>query len=171
MPRFVAFLRGVSPMNAKMPALKASFESAGFTQVRTVLASGNVVFDAVETAEAVIERRAEAAMARELGRAFFTIVRPVARLREMLSDPPFEAHGIAPHAKRVVSFLRAAQAPRVPLPLAQDMASVFLCTGREVFTAYVPTGNGPVFMNLIERAFGTELTTRTWETVARCAAA
>jgi uncharacterized protein (DUF1697 family) len=171
MPRFVAFLRGVSPMNAKMPALKASFESAGFTQVRTVLASGNVVFDTAETAEAVIARRAEAAMGRELGRAFFTIVRPVARLREMLSDPPFESHGIPPHAKRVVSFLRSAQAPRVPLPLAQDMASVFLCTGREVFTAYVPTGDGPVFMNLIERAFGTEITTRTWDTVARCAAA
>ncbi len=171
MPRFVAFLRGVSPMNAKMPALKAAFEVAGFTQVRTVLASGNVVFDTDETEEAVIERRAEAAMAREMGRSFFTIVRPVARLLEILSDPPFEAHGIPPHAKRVVSFQRAARAPQVPLPLAQDLASVFLCTGREVFTAYVPTDNGPVFMNLIERAFGTELTTRTWETVARCAAA
>lgn len=171
MPRFVAFLRGVSPTNAKMPALKAAFEAAGFTRVRTVLASGNVVFDTAEVAEAVVERQAEAAMGRELGRTFFTIVRPVARLHEMLSDPPFEAHGIPPHAKRVVSFLRAEQAPRVPLPLAQDMASVFLCTGREVFTAYVPTDNGPVFMNLIERAFGTELTTRTWETVARCAAA
>ena len=171
MPRFVAFLRGVSPMNAKMPALRAAFEAAGFTRVRTVLASGNVVFDTDETEEAVIERRAEAAMAREMGRSFFTIVRPVARLLVILSDPPFEAHGIPPHAKRVVSFLRASQVPRVPLPLAQDLASVFLCTGGEVFTAYVPTDNGPVFMNLIERAFGTELTTRTWDTVARCAAA
>ena len=158
-------------MNAKMPALKACFEAGGFSQVRTVLSSGNVVFDTTETAEPVIERQAEAAMARELGRDFFTIVRPVARLREILSDPPYEAHGIPPHAKRVVSFLRVAQAPRVPLPLAQDLASVFLCTGREVFTAYVPTDNGPVFMNLIERAFGTELTTRTWDTLARCVAA
>ena len=31
MPRYVAFLRGVSPMNAKMPELKAAFEAAGFT--------------------------------------------------------------------------------------------------------------------------------------------
>lgn len=42
--RYAALLRGVSPMNARMPALKAAFEAAGFTDVRTVLASGNVVF-------------------------------------------------------------------------------------------------------------------------------
>lgn len=47
MPRFTAFLRGVSPANAKMPELQAAFESAGFARVRTVLSSGNVVFDTV----------------------------------------------------------------------------------------------------------------------------
>ena len=158
-------------MNAKMPELKACFESAGFTHVRTLLSSGNVVFDSVAGTEAAIQRQAEVAMARALGRSFYTIVRPLENLRELLANPPYAAHGIPPHAKRVVSFLRVAQEPRVPLPLAQDLASVFLCTGREVFTAYVPTGKGPVFMNLIERAFGTEVTTRTWDTVAKCAVA
>src|SRR5258707_3906639 len=45
-PRYAAFLRGVMPTNAKMPDLKRAFEAAGFTDVRTVLASGNVVFSA-----------------------------------------------------------------------------------------------------------------------------
>lgn len=30
MPRYVAFLRGVSPMNLKMPDLKHCLENAGF---------------------------------------------------------------------------------------------------------------------------------------------
>ncbi len=42
MPRYAAFLRGVGPMNAKMPELKQVFEAAGFTDVKTILASGNV---------------------------------------------------------------------------------------------------------------------------------
>ena len=46
MPRYAAFLRGVSPMNAKMPDLKAAFEAAGFTDVKTLLSSGNLVFTA-----------------------------------------------------------------------------------------------------------------------------
>jgi hypothetical protein len=41
--------------------------------------------------------------------------------------------------------------------------------GREVFTVYVPSAKGPVFMRLIESAFGKDVTTRTWQTVTRLA--
>lgn len=169
MPRFVAFLRGVSPLNAKMPELKRSFESAGFDNVRTVLSSGNVVFDAPCAEERVLERRAEEAMLATMGRSFYTIVRASTHLTQLLACDPYTSHGIPIHAKRVVSFLRDTREPRVALPLAEDYASVFCMIGREVFTAYVPSDKGPVFMQLIERAFGAEVTTRTIDTVARCA--
>ena len=168
MPCYVAFLRGVSPLNAKMPALKACFEAAGFTAVRPVLGSGNVVFDARLASEAALERRAEAAMRRDLGSAFFTIVRPVARLQELLASDPYAGYRVAPEAKRVVSFLREARAPKLALPLSQDAATVHAAVGREVFSSYRPTDKGPVFMKLIESAFGSEITTRTWDTVRKC---
>lgn len=171
MPRFVAFLRGVSPLNAKMPELKRCFETAGFTNVRTVLSSGNVVFDARAAAESAIERKAEQAMLKGLGRSFYTIVRPTAHLDALLATDPFSAHGVPANAKRVVSFLRDARQPRVGLPLAQDEAAVLCLVGREAFCAYLPSEKGPVFMKLIENAFGSDVTTRTWDTVARCAAA
>ncbi len=171
MTRHVAFLRGVSPTNARMPELKAAFEQAGFGAVRTVLASGNVVFDASGASEAVLEQRAERAMQAALGRSFMTLVRPVEMLQELLRSDPFPGFGVPPEAKRVVSFLRDAREPRVPLPLARDHACVLALRGREAFTAYVPGEQGPVFMALIEAAFGRDVTTRTWETIARCAAA
>jgi len=124
MPRYVALLRGVSPLNAKMPELKRSFEAAGFRGVRTVLSSGNVVFDAPLSEERALERRAEAAMAATLGRSFHTIVRTSSRLAELLAFDPYTSHGIPRDAKRVVSFLREARPPRLPLPLAQDHACV-----------------------------------------------
>jgi len=52
--------------------------------VRTVISSGNVVFDTRQATESAIQRRAEKAMASHLGHAFLTIVRPVGMLREML---------------------------------------------------------------------------------------
>lgn len=171
MPRFVAFLRGVSPMNAKMPELKHCFETAGFANVRTILSSGNVAFDARASSEADLERQAEEAMQQSLGRSFYTIVRPSTYLAHLLSLDPYTSHGIPSHAKRVVSFLRAERAPRVALPLAQDEASVLCLLGREAYTAYVATDKGPVFMKLIERAFGADVTSRTWGTIAKCAAA
>lgn len=171
MPRYVAFLRGVSPMNAKMPELKRCFENAGFTNVVTVLASGNVVFDAPANREAVLEKRAEAAMQKELGRTFYSIVRPISHLQRLLATDPYAEFEVSTDAKRVVSFLREPTAPRKHLPLEANGARVLCMKDREAFTAYIPGDKAPVFMVLIEKAFGTEVTTRTWETVRKCAAA
>jgi hypothetical protein len=51
------------------------------------------------------------------------------------------------------------------------MATVIRQEGADVLTAYLPGPDGPVFMRLIERAFGAEVTTRTWETLRKCAVA
>ena len=153
-----------------MPELKASFESAGFTNVRTVLSSGNVVFDSDREDEAAMEAMAEDAMTRSMGRAFYTIIRTVSELNTLLATDPYAEHGIPSDAKRVVSFFREVPHPRIPLPLARDRASVFLVRGREAFTAYCPSEKGPVFMVLIEKVFGKSVTTRTLGTVRKCAA-
>jgi len=171
MPRYAALLRGVMPINAKMPELRRAFEAAGFTAVKTVLASGNVVFDARRASESTLERRAEAAMHELLGQAFFTIVRPVDQLHELLASDPFQAHRLDPAAKRIVTFLRAEPTKKLELPVERDGARLLALRGRELFSAYLPTPKGPVFMSLIERTFGKELTTRTWDTVAKIARA
>jgi uncharacterized protein (DUF1697 family) len=157
------------PTNAKMPELKAAFETAGFTHVKTVLGTGNVVFNTSLQSEVEIEQRAQAAMTKILGRSFHTIVRTSAYLQDLLTGDPYS--GAPPEAKRVVSFMREAQIPKVQLPLTEHQATVLLTSGREVFTAYLPSEKGPIFMTLIERAFGTNVTTRTLDTVAKCAQA
>lgn len=171
MPRYVAFLRGVSPMNAKMAELKRCFEGAGFTDVKTVLSSGNVVFDASAKSATRLARDAEAAMAKQLGRTFYTIVRPANRLRELIEADPYAAFRLPANAKRVVTFLREPHKGRLSLPLERDGVCILVMKGREVFTAYVPNPRGPVFMTLIEKTFGANVTTRTWDTVKKCAAA
>jgi uncharacterized protein (DUF1697 family) len=171
MPRYAAFLRGVMPTNARMPELKLAFEAAGFTEVKTVLSSGNVVFAARRASEVALERRAEAAMGERLGKAFLTIVRPVELLHELLATDPYQSFGLHPTAKRIVTFLREEPAVSLALPVEQDGAQLLALRGRELFSAYMPSPKGPVFMTLIERTCGKEQTTRTWDTVARVARA
>ncbi|HEV7366943.1 MAG TPA: DUF1697 domain-containing protein [Gemmatimonadales bacterium] len=169
MPRYAAFLRGVMPMNAKMPELKQAFEAAGFTDVRTLLSSGNVVFTAPTASEASLERKVEAAMTRQLGRSFLTIVRPVDALREMLASDPYQTFQLPPDAKRIVTFLRERPASKLILPSEIHGARILAVDGSHVFSAYVRTAKGPVFMTLIEKTFGSVQTTRTWETVTKVA--
>jgi uncharacterized protein (DUF1697 family) len=169
MPRYAAFLRGVMPMNCKMPALKEAFEAAGFTDVKTVLASGNVVFDARSTSEQALQHKAEAAVHEHLGRAFPTIVRSVEELRRILETDPYKPFKVSPKAKRIVTFLRGRPKEKIKLPVELEGARILVMEDGAVFSAYLPNPKGPVFMTLIEKTFGKDVTTRTWDTVAKVA--
>ena len=171
MPRYVAFLRAVSPMNASMPELRRAFERAGFTGVKTLLSSGNVVFNARAASPAALERKAEAAMKRALGRPFDTFVRPQDALQKLVGDDPFSAYRLPAKAKRVVTFLRKPHRTNLKFPVSVEGARILGMRGTEIFTAYVPGPRGPVFMALIDKTFGKNITTRSWDTVRKCAAA
>jgi uncharacterized protein (DUF1697 family) len=170
MDSYAAFLRGVSPMNAKMPELKKCFEAAGFTDVKTVLSSGNVVFDARASSESSLQGKAEAAMKKGLGTGFLTIVRSLDALRALLDSDPYGGFRLPPGAKRIVTFLRKRPEGKVALPIERDGARILRLDGAEAFGAYVPGPRGPVFMTLIEKTFGRDVTTRTWETVRKVVA-
>lgn len=169
MARYVALLRGVSPMNAKMPALKACFEAAGFSDVRTLLSSGNVAFDAHASSLPTLERRAEAAMQSGLGRSFVTIVRPQAALQALVASEPFAAFELSPSSKPLVLFLRERAEPGLDLPIHRGDDSIFAFNGTEALCAYVPGPTASGFMGLLERTFGKTITTRTLDTVRKCA--
>ncbi|HEX3480611.1 MAG TPA: DUF1697 domain-containing protein [Kofleriaceae bacterium] len=167
MRRYAAFLRGVMPTHAKRVDLRRAFEAAGFTEVSTVLASGNVVFDARPASDAALERKAEAAMTAALGKRFFTIVRSLDALREIVDADPCAAFKLPAAAKRVVTFLREPPRGKLALPVEVDGARILCLRGSEVFTAYVPGSRGPVFMTLIAKTLGEALTTRTLDTVKK----
>ncbi len=167
MARYAAFLRAVSPMNAKMADLRAAFEVAGFRDVKTVLSSGNVVFEARPAAVASLERAAERAMQDQLGHAFFTVVRPVNGLRKLLASDPYQGFRLKPRSKRVITFLRERPSRALELPIELYGARILAIRGGAVFSVYTPSPKGAVFMTLIEKTFGKEVTTRTWDTVVK----
>jgi uncharacterized protein (DUF1697 family) len=154
-------------MNLKMKDLKRCLESAGYSDVKTVLSSGNVVFGARAGSESTLEKRLEKAMGEELDRPFMTLVRSLDALRELLDADPFARFVLPAGAKRTVTFLRNEPEKKVKLPEEVDGARILGVRGREVLTAYVPSPRGAQFMNVIERTFGKDITTRTWDTVKK----
>ena len=168
---YAAFLRGVSPMNLKMPELKLALEGAGFGDVKTLLSSGNVVFGARRATDVAIERKVEAAIEKYVGKKFGVIVRSIEELQALLDAQPFQAFRLPAEAKRVVTFLRAAPKTKLALPAERDGARIWAVRGRDVLSAYTRSDKGPVFMTLIEKTFGKDVTTRTWDTVTKVARA
>ena len=160
---YAAFLRGVSPSNAKMPDLARAFARAGCTDVATVASSGNVVFRAAGPLAQVEQQVAGAT-------TFMAFVRPLAELDALLARDPFAPFALPADAKRVVTFLRARPRPVPELPVSLELATIHAVDDREALSSYRPQPGNPVFMTLIERTFGKDVTTRTWDALARIVA-
>jgi uncharacterized protein (DUF1697 family) len=150
--------QGREPNEREDACLEGVLRVGRIYDVKTILSSGNVIFTAPGASEAKLERKAEAAMSKHLGREFLTIIRPIEALRTILEADPFKAHRLAPGSKRVVTFLRGVSQSKLTLPIELHGARILRIDGREVFTAYVPSPRGAVFMTLIEKNFGEEVT-------------
>ena len=156
-------------MNLQMPALKACLEQVGFTDVKTLLSSGNATFSAADSSEEALEKKIEAALTAHAGRGFMTLVRSIDALQALLASDPFHAFKGQAGTKRVVTFLREPPGRLPKLPLEFDGARILRVVGREVFSDYVVGPRGPVFMTLLQKTFGEGITTRTWDTVRKVA--
>jgi uncharacterized protein (DUF1697 family) len=89
MTRYVAFLRGVNlgKRQTKSADLVATFENLGFDGVKTLIASGNVLF---ETAAAKgLQGKIEKALKERFGFEIGVILRSMDELNAMIASEPF----------------------------------------------------------------------------------
>lgn len=96
-----------------MADLKAMAEGLGFTNTRTLAASGNLVFDAPETPVAALESRLEAAFPQTFGRHVDIIVREAAEWRTLAAGNPFPKESLESADQVAVRVMRK------PVPAAE----------------------------------------------------
>ena len=91
MTKYAAFLRGVNVggVNLKMAEVATALTDTGFTRVRTVLASGNVLLES-PTGAAAVRRKAEAALRQRFGYGAWVLVYAVDTVRALVAAYPFE---------------------------------------------------------------------------------
>jgi uncharacterized protein (DUF1697 family) len=91
MTTYAAFLRGVNVggVNLKMAEVAAALTAAGFTNVRTVLASGNVLLDSAAKV-AGVRKKAEAALRESFGYDAWVLAYDIDTVRAIDAAYPFE---------------------------------------------------------------------------------
>ena len=91
MTRYAAFLRGVNVggVTLKMADVARAFEDAGFSNVATVLASGNVLLDSPAAVNSV-RSRAEKALRDAFGYDAWVLAYDVDTVRAISENYPFE---------------------------------------------------------------------------------
>ncbi|WP_032387851.1 DUF1697 domain-containing protein [Rhodococcoides fascians] len=92
MSEWVVLLRGINVggINIKMVDLRAALASAGFTNVRTILATGNVLLQS-PLAAAALKAQVESTLAEAFGYRAWVAVLDVPTLRAIVESYPFDA--------------------------------------------------------------------------------
>jgi uncharacterized protein (DUF1697 family) len=91
MTRYAAFLRGVNVggVNLKMADVADALADAGFTNVRTILASGNIILESRAGADTV-RAKTETALRQRFGYDAWVLVYPIDTVRTIVDAYPFE---------------------------------------------------------------------------------
>ncbi|XUW91693.1 DUF1697 domain-containing protein [Burkholderia sp. M6-3] len=135
MTRYVALLRAVNVGGTgKLPMaeLRTMCEAVGFTNVRTYIASGNVVFDS-KLAEASVKSRLERCLEEYAGKPVGVAVRTSKELAQVLTANPFKA--AAPN--RTVAIFLDTPPPADALTYASGQREEEMALGaREIYVHY-----------------------------------
>lgn len=133
---------------AENARLRDCFESLGFKQVRTVISSGNVIFESSGKNAAALGRKIENALAKKLDFKTTTMVRSQKQWEALIKRNPFKGVKDEKPNYLVVTFFKDNR-PEVATHV--DLRK---------------TG-GPEMMSDLLKKYGKEITTRTWKTVHR----
>jgi uncharacterized protein (DUF1697 family) len=154
MPQYVALLRGIGPTHPNMrnEKLATVLRTIGCTDVRPVLASGNLVFRSNARNGARLEAAIERALHEQLGLSLDVMVRSQDELETLVRKDPFKG---AEHGKAWYLTVTFHKDRRAPLFSKLDRATM----------------DGPEFMADLERRHGKHITTRTWNTIGKIRAA
>jgi uncharacterized protein (DUF1697 family) len=148
--------------------------SVGFRNPRTLLQSGNVVFEGrSRVTTAAVEKQLEAASASHLGFPVEFFVRTQRELEQVIAQNPFPGEARRDPSHLLVLFLREP-------PLAADVGALraaipgrerLEASGSHLYLVY-PDGIGrsKVTSALIERTIGGRGTARNWNTVLKLSA-
>lgn len=106
--RYIAFLRAINvgEHTVKMDRLRGLFESFGFKNARTFIASGNVLFDSDEQDTAKLEKQIEAGLEKALGYEVATFIRTPAELTRIAAWAPFAQSEVDAAHNVYIGFLR-----------------------------------------------------------------
>ncbi len=167
----VVLLRGINlgPRNRiAMPALRAALTEGGFEDVRTYVASGNVVLSS-SLSPNKLAARCTRLIGEEFGLDIDVVVRTRDELAEVVKRNPLG--DVAKDPKRYqVSFLARKPSDRVVEKLERARAEPerFVVAGREIY-AWHPDGVGrsKLWAALAGKGLGVTATARNWSTVTK----
>jgi uncharacterized protein (DUF1697 family) len=175
MPKYVAFLRAINVGGhlVKMDHLRSLFESLGFANVETFIASGNVIFDSKSTNTKALETKIEKHLQKTLGYEVRTFVRSTTELSAIAQHEPFDKEDVEKEGHTLyIAFVvtqPTLEGAQKLVALSSDIDG-FHVNDREVYWLYRrENGESKFYGQVLEKSIGMQATVRNSNTIRRLA--
>jgi uncharacterized protein (DUF1697 family) len=173
MALYVALLRGINVGGKnliKMADLAAGFETLGFTDVRTYIQSGNVIFRADETDQAALTRLLEKSLSGAFAYSSTVVLRSHAAMRKVVAQAP-EGFGSEPSTYRYdVIFLKeplVASEWVQTFPVKEGVDEVSAGKGVFYTSRLISRATSSRISRIIDLPIYPSLTIRNWNTTTK----
>ena len=176
MPKYVAFLRAINVggHTVKMEYLRALFETLGFANVETFIASGNVIFDSTSRSTRALERKIESCLLEALGYEVATFIRSTVELANIAQHKPFPDSELSAAGHTLyIGFMAGEPSDTAKEKLLSLATKVddFRLNGREVYwLCRTKFGESEISGALLAKTLGMPATLRNSTTVKKMAA-
>ncbi|HKY35239.1 MAG TPA: DUF1697 domain-containing protein [Polyangiaceae bacterium] len=173
MASYVALLRAVNlagKNTISMGDLRALAQKVGLREPRTLLASGNLIFESGAKGSAALEKLLEIALSRELQLVTPVVVRSVAEWRAAIADNPFAAEARKAPGQLLLMPLKGKPVAGGLTTLAQAIVGRerVKAVGSSLYLVYPDgVGRSKLTSALIEKKVGVAGTARNWNTVQK----
>lgn len=173
--RYIALLRGINigrHKRIKMAELCEMMTGAGYENVKTALATGNIAFDTPPTRLATLEQHLTDTIERTFGFDVPVIVRLQSAIQALIDRDPFARVNLTEQTRLYVTCLPETPADPPDLPHRTDTGSFrllhlsdrFLCS-----TLSLDDTRSTDAMTYLKKMFGAHITTRSWNTIQKLA--
>ena len=172
----IAFLRAINVggHTVKMATLRELFESIGFSNVETFIASGNVSFESADRNVQELENQIERCLRQALGYEVATFIRTPAELKAIVDYRPFpDSQPGSGGASLYIAFLHAEPGQQAQTRLMDYRTPIndFHVHGHEVYWSCAPRMSESTFSGaLLEKALGMPATLRNVTTLRKLVA-
>lgn len=175
MATLTGFLRGINVgghHKVPMAELRNKLAAIGCENVRTILNTGNFVFETGQPDIQQLEDKIEDFLSQSFGFPIPVILRTRKEILDLMDENPFEAINVHKDIRRYVSFLKNTPETALTVPYFSVDKTYEIISVRDKIVLSVldlSTTSTPKGMDDLEKLFGKNITTRNWNTVQKVA--
>lgn len=169
----IGFLRGINVgghHKVPMADLRKKLNELGCDSTRTLLNTGNFVFETKQTNIQDLEHKIEVSLSQFFGFPIPVILRNQKEIFDLVGEDPFATINLHENIRLYVSFLKNIAEIGLAIPYTSNDKTyqIISIKNKTIFSVLdLTTSNTPKGMEDLEKLFGKNITTRNWNTIKK----